>query len=219
MVSLYVLREHHLPVATFNRRYDEIDTPSVRIDDYAAAKSLVNRLIELGHRNICFVTHEVSRTGEPANLRQGRTIGWIDALRDRDLARHCLMPIYVGSLSPLEFYNPLFIRLMRSPARPTALVFGHVPWALQFLANPRFRHLKVPSELSLVTFEGSPELARFRWCPPLTTLRTETKRIAECAVETLEKLLAGDPNPPTIRVPMKVDYTESLGPAPAKRRR
>jgi DNA-binding LacI/PurR family transcriptional regulator len=219
MVSLYVLREHHFPVATFNRRYDEIDTPSVRIDDYAAARSLVDGLVELGHRNICLVIHETSPTGEPADVRHGRTAGWIDAVRAHGLTRHCLMPIYVGSLSPLDFYNPLFVRLMRSSVRPTALVFGHVPWALQFLANPRFRHLEVPREVSLVTFEGSPELAQFRWCPPLTTLRTETKRIAQCAVETLEKLLAGDPKPPTIRVPMKVEYTDSLGAAPAKRRR
>ena len=39
-------------------------------------------------------------------------------------------------------------------------------------------------------------------------------RVAECIVEMVGKLLAGDLRPPSIRVPYLLEITDSLGPPP-----
>lgn len=212
LVSLMTLQELHFPVVTFNRNSVDVPLPSVRIDDYSSSRQAVAMLADLGHRNLCMVTHEMNSPHGP----YGRTSGWLEALIEYDLLQYCIQPIYIGTdAANINFYSPVFAGMMAARQRPTALVFAHLPWAMKFLQDDRFRSLAVPEELSLITFESCDQLQRIRHVPPLTNFRCDTKRMAECALEMVERMLKGDRELPPIRVSMQLTLTTSIAPPPA----
>jgi DNA-binding LacI/PurR family transcriptional regulator len=215
LASLFMLHRQGFPIMVFNRKIRGLPLPTVIVDDYHAGRRIAERLVHLGHRNLCMVTS--LGTTPPAaaeytgNLSRGH--GWLDALRDAGISSQCALPIYSPPGLP-PFYARSFEQLINSDACPTALVFGFMPRARQFLTDPRFQSLRVPEQISLATFEHGQALPDVPWCPPMTSIEINQKRTAQCIVETIEKMLAGDSNPPSIRVPLDMTLTESIGPAP-----
>jgi LacI family transcriptional regulator len=214
MISLHLLHERGFPVMVLNRQYAEFNIPSVRFDDEAPTYALAERLISLGHRNLCLVTHAAPGTGA-----DGRLNGWFRCLTDHGLMNECSMPMYMNTPHAyLEFYNRAFRELCAGPQGPTAILFAHAPWAVQFLRDERLRGRPVPDERSLAYFGTAPEAERaYPWCPPLTAIVPDIHRLAQCTLEIVERLLAGEVAPPSIRVPMNVRLTDSIGPAPGPR--
>lgn len=124
------------------------------------------------------------------------------------------MPLYVPWETLLGLYSPAFRAVMKGPDRPTAIVFGFSPWAKRFLNDPEFSHMGVPQDLSLATFETTADLPQAPGRPPLTSFEINLTRTAQCIMETLGRVAAGDTNVPTIRVPLDLRLTDSIGPAP-----
>jgi len=215
LVSLSLLREQGFPVVIFNRRVPGLDVPTVVMDDYAASQNLADRLVKLGHRNLCMVSNRGSPEDDIPYERVG---GWLDYVKDNGLLDTCSMPVYVP-VWPLHLgvWNRMFTGVFHSRNRPTALVFSHSPWAKSFLADPQFADLEVPRDISLVTFEPTRSIPTAPWCPPLTTVQIDHQRTAQCMIEMIDKMLGGEPHPPTIRVPLTVTLTGSIGEAPADR--
>jgi GntR family transcriptional regulator, arabinose operon transcriptional repressor len=217
IASLFMLHRQDFPIMVFNRKIRGLPLPTVIIDDYHAGRRIAERLVHLGHRNLCLVTPAVAGpaadAGQKGNLICGH--GWLDALHDAGVISQCTLPIYSPSGRHVSLYLRSFEQLINSDARPTALVFSFMPWAEEFLTDPRFQSLRVPEQISLATFEHGSALPTVPWCPPMTSIEINRKRTAQCIVETIEKMLAGDLNPPSIRVPFDTTLTESIGPAPA----
>lgn len=211
VLSFHLLCEAGLRVTAFNRYIETPPIPSVHVDDYGAGREIAHRLAELGHRNMCLVSHQ-SAYGREIN---GRVSGWIDYLVEHDLVRDCTLPLYIiPCAGHLPEYWPAFADVLRSPNRPTALVFAHSPWAAAFLTDPRFKDLAVPDEISLVTFENLPEGVRRTMRSEMTTIQMDYRRTGECLVEQIVRILAGDQRPPNIRVPMYFMMTDSVGRPP-----
>jgi DNA-binding LacI/PurR family transcriptional regulator/DNA-binding transcriptional regulator YhcF (GntR family) len=212
VASLFMLRRQGFPIMIFNRKIRGLPLPTVIIDDYRAGRRIAERLVHLGHRNLCLVMPSVPRPTADAKLTRGH--GWLDALHDAGVISQCTLPIYSPSRRYVPPYARSFEQLINSDARPTALVFGHMPWTREFLTDPRFQSLRVPEQISLATFEHGPALPTVPWCPPMTSIEINQKRTAQCIVETIGKMLAGEANPPSIRVPFDTTLTESIGPVP-----
>jgi DNA-binding LacI/PurR family transcriptional regulator/DNA-binding transcriptional regulator YhcF (GntR family) len=215
--SLSMLHRRGFPIMVFNRKIRGLPLPAVITDDYHAGRRIAERLVHLGHRNLCLVAsldaNPMAGAEYTGNLTRGR--GWLDALRDAGVISQCALPIYSLLGWHIPHYIRLFEQLINSDARPTALVFGFVPWAREFLTDPRFQSLRVPEQISLATFEHGQALPAVPWCPPMTSIETNKRRTVQCIVETIGKMLAGEANPPSIRVPFDTTLTESIGPAPA----
>ena len=214
LVSLSMLHEQGFPLVIFNRRVPGLDVPTVVIDEYAASQDLANRLVKLGHRNLCLVA---SSSSPNSNIPCPLIDGWLDYLKDNGLLDTCSMPLYVPLWTlHLGIWNRMFRGRFQGRDRPTALVFVHSPWAKGFLVDPQFADLEIPRQISLATFEplprGTPTGPR---CPPLTTVQIDHQRTVQCMIEMVEKMLSGDSTPPTIRVPLKIRQTASIGDAPA----
>ena len=211
--SLYVLHEQGFPVMVFNRRIPGLDLPTVRLDDYAAAQQVADELASLGHRNLCLVTN--FRSGFPME-GTNRDAGWLDRLGERGLLETCSVPLLVLPWTQyLRGRCPVFTRLFEMRERPTAMVFGEAPWVKDFLAERACARLRVPEEVSLVAFEPGTDVLRIRGYPPLSSAQVDLRRVAQCVAEMVESMLSGNPKPRSIRVPLKVTVTESVGPAPA----
>lgn len=213
--AVFTMYERGLPFIVFNRRVPGLPLPSVVFDRHLAAQNICQRLIALGHRNVCLMIHpheyQEEMISDPAH---GRGSAWLKCLKEHDLLNDCSMPLYIPWEDTLGLYSPAFRATMKKPNRPTAIVFGFSPWAKWFLNDPEFSHFRVPQDLSLMTFETIIDLPRVSWCPPMTHFEINHARTAECILETIERLAAAGKNVPTLRVPLDLRMTESVGPAP-----
>ena len=84
--------------------------------------------------------------------------------------------------------------------------------------NEQFHHLKIPDEISIATVGSDENVDWPPHYPPVTSFALDTKRTAECAIEMIKKILAGDLHTPNIRVPLKINLTDSIGLAPESSR-
>lgn len=208
LASLYEFRQRRFPVMTFNRRIPGADVPSILLDEYSAARKIASTLAGLGHRNLCMVYMAFDdrlRAGEQ------RVDSWIDYLTEAGLLESCAMPVYY--LKPREDVD-LFAPLFRLSNRPTAVVFGYAHlWDL-FVKTRKEFPLKVPEDISFVTFDTVYGSQTPSWCPSLTTISENVRRSAECMMEMLDRILAGELHPKNIRVPMDLHLADSIGPVP-----
>ncbi|MBN2581632.1 MAG: substrate-binding domain-containing protein [Planctomycetes bacterium] len=214
--AILTMHEREFPVMLVNRRFPGADMPTVRIDDHLAAEGIADRLIDLGHRSLCMVSHfspDRTQIGDHFIDR------WLTHLESRGVLPGCRRPLMILPwCDELRRHEHTFDPLLEGPDRPTAVVFTAALWAEVFVADPRAKALNIPDDLSLAVLNpggaglcGSGGVA-------LTTIEINYRRMAECVVEMLGHLLEGNVNPPSLRVPLDIHLTESIGPAPVASR-
>jgi len=215
--AVYMLHERRFPLVIFNRPLPGLFVSTVTIDDYTAVRSLAENLTSLGHRNMCLVMNPAHMYGGHA-VRQGfpggRSFGWMEYLNEQRLLDECSLPTHIPWPPGQPIYNRAFMKVWNSSERPTALVFGHSPYAREFLLDPRFAGLDVPGEISLASFESERTLPCVPHCPHMTTIDMDHQRVAQCMIEMVERNLSGKTDQPIIRTPMRISLTESIGAAP-----
>ncbi len=86
---------NHFPMVLADRQMKGISIPCVKTDNYMAAKELTRRLIEKGHRRICFVSH--SFTATPTITE--RYNGFVDCIFEYEDV--------IGIAECLQGYNPI----------------------------------------------------------------------------------------------------------------
>lgn len=213
--SLCLLYEHGFPFVAFNRQIPGIPLPTVFIDRRSATVTLANRLMSLGHRNLCLVVHAVGTNTRDSDRGQ-EILAWLDALEQYGVLEDCLLPIYFAYSRDREKFMPGFVDFMHGRRHPTAVVFEEYQWAAAFLADPRFADLKVPDQISVAMLGPTRRVPSTQWAPPLTTADLDYERAAQCLVETLKHTIAGDTGASSIRLPLTLTMTESVGPSPAE---
>lgn len=206
------LKEQRFPIVLFNRNVRWLNLPSVLAGQYQTTEQIGDRLIELGHRNLCLVSHFL-----PADSTTGRNWVnfWLDYMQDRHLLATSPRPVLILPWHPALHENPHSLTGLFEPAdRPTAIVFSASLWAHQFLADPRFAQLRVPGDVSLVVLTPGQQV----FCPrsglELTHADIDHRRAAECLLDMVRQMLAGRLDQRSVRIPLDVHFTESIGPAP-----
>jgi len=209
LAALYVLHQQRFPLVVFNAKIPQLRLPAVNMDEYGAARQMATRLVALGHRNLCLVSWAFD-----TRLRgdQHRVMGWLDYLKESNLIGECLMPVVYATAR--EDVMATFGRIFGFPDRPTAVVFAYEPLCLAFLEHPAHRHMKVPDRVSIATFDPVPHVPAGSWCPPVTTILSDMTRAAQCVFELVQETMKGNLEPRSIRVPMHIDATGSIGPPP-----
>jgi LacI family transcriptional regulator len=151
-------------------------SPSIGIDDYAAARQITAHLLSLGHRRIGFML------GRPGHLAtEQRYLGFIDEMRAREV------PV-IGEL--VQTGNFIFSdglvcaeRMLRSAAPPTAIVASNDDMAAAAISMARKFGLDLPAQLSVTGFDDAP-LATMIW-PELTTVRQPVPAMARIAADLI----------------------------------
>jgi DNA-binding LacI/PurR family transcriptional regulator len=210
VTSLYTLHRERFPVVLFNSVIPDLSLPGVNLDEYGAARQIALHLVSRGHRNLCMVSEAFD-----ARLKafQHRVYGWVDALNEAGVMDSCVMPICF--VTPREDLRKDFGRIFAFPNRPTAIAFAYGSLFEQFLRSPAYHHIRIPEQLSVTTFDAVSSPHKSSRCPPVTTITNDMTRTAQCVVEMVEHLLGGNLELPSIRVPMQVNLTESIGVAPS----
>ncbi len=161
-------------------------SPSVQFDDYGAAYAMTGRLVEMGHRQIAFISGPVEHVAA-FRRRQGFEQAMIDA--GLPVAPEWMEQGDFGSRSGWLAGE----RLLSGAHRPTAIFAGNDDMALGVMAVANRLHLDIPRDLSLVGFDDTPS-AEAVW-PQLTTVRQPVAEMAHAAAMLL--LDPGEASEPT----------------------
>ncbi|MBN2583809.1 MAG: substrate-binding domain-containing protein [Planctomycetes bacterium] len=202
------LAECGLPSLMYQRKIPGVNIPSLTTDDYGAAKRLVELLVNNGHRNITFVTtlHYETIMDDRVLARRG----WQDAVESTGILGDCVMPVVYDRLP-----NSLLLeKVLALRPRITGLVVTS-PSFLQALATGhQFSGLRIPEDLSVAVTSTVSHVPFPPQFPPITCFEVDWQRAGQCAIEIFDRMISGETHPRNIRVPLRLQLTESIGPAP-----
>ena len=159
--------------------------PCFAVDDYAAARTLTERLLATGHRHLAFIA------GPPDHLAaRARREGFEAAVAACHGAR--------AAIGEGDFFvasgEREACRLLSGPDRPTALFAANDSMAAGALRAADRLGLAVPGDLAVAGFDDS-FLAGLT-TPPLTSIRQPTAELARRAAATLIAASSRTPAPP-----------------------
>lgn len=149
---------------------------SISIDDFAAARTMTEHLLSLGHRRIGFIVGSQIQTAS-ARRRDGYVAALAAAGIDPDPQYFAQGDFtYRSGLDAAE-------RLLALPRRPTAIFASNDDMAIATVAVAHRKGIDVPGALSVCGFDDTP-LATTIW-PELTTVRQPVAEMASAAVDLL----------------------------------
>lgn len=152
--------------------------PSVIYDQAQGARLATQHLIAFGHRHIAEISGP--RLNYDASERH---LGWLDALHAANL-----MPgMSVESDFTIEGGYLSMCALLDGGAPFTAVFVGNDSMAMGAHTALRERGLRVPDDISIVSFDDIPEAAHF--VPGLTTVRQDFDLLGRMATEYVVSLI------------------------------
>lgn len=168
------LYDHGLPIVCIDRYFEDLKIPYVSTDNYEGAVMATKHLIEHGHRNIACI--QGARQSVPNRLR-------IKGYRDTMVASG----IKNYSISGDEFsvqngYKETKL-LLRQKELPTAIFTLSNTIAMGCLKALKEENLRIPEDVSLITFDDHPYLDYL--ATPLTCITQPTSEVCKIAIKHL----------------------------------
>ncbi|NRD72816.1 LacI family DNA-binding transcriptional regulator [Shewanella sp. VB17] len=151
---------------------------AILINDKHGAISITQHLIDLGHKNIAFLSGDQHHQSTKERLS-----GFTQAMKNNQLIveNENIIAGRYSFESGVEGAKELLRR--EDNTRPTAIVACNDEIAAGALFAARLAGLDIPNQLSIVGFEDSP-FSRQTW-PKLTTVHQPNQKIAQMATELL----------------------------------
>lgn len=203
------LQERGVPTVLIDRRVGGAPADLVRGDSERGAYQLVRHLVGLGHTRIALITGHLD-----VSTAADRAAGYRRALADAGLpADPRLLLADDFSLAAGERSTR---QLLALHPRPTAIFGGNNLIAFGAFRALREAGLRVPADVSLVTFDDLPEA--WLMSPFLTTVNQPAYAIGRCAAELLLERLDGRGGPAAreIILPTELVVRRSSAPPPPK---
>ncbi len=171
-----VFKERGLPFVCVNMGGDIEGASSVDVDNFNAAKTMTQHLLELGHKKIALLSGQAAYPDAIARYE-----GYVSALAaakipfDKEIAP-------VGSFTYESGVERMNLLLALPPdQRPTAVFCASDLIAFGAIDTARERGLLVPEDISIAGFDDIPRAASFN--PPLTTMRQPLANVGQLAAE------------------------------------
>jgi len=165
-----------IPVVLFNRKTDDLDFPSVTVDDYQGAYSAVSYIIERGCRNIAFISGPRTLL-----LSRERKNGYLDCLLKNNLN------IREEWLFDSDFSIESGIRaaeeMMKLSTLPDGLFCICDSVAIGAMMVFKKRGIRIPEDMSIIGFTDDPFASVVD--PKLTTISQPISEIGRKAAELL----------------------------------
>lgn len=202
-----LLRQHNIDFVMVGRCADNTGLSYVDADIGGGVSDAVTHLVELGHRNIGFLTTGLITPEKEYGFTSWARQGYADACR-----RYNLPLLWrVADLST-ESVTAVVLDLLKQHPEITALVtpqdYG-VPGILKAITA---QGLRIPDDISVVALLD--EDVAGMTTPPLTALSFKSKELGFKAVDMLIAQLDGDSSEPQqVLVPSTLHVRGSTGPA------
>ncbi|MBI4428346.1 MAG: LacI family DNA-binding transcriptional regulator [Ignavibacteriales bacterium] len=188
------LVKESVPLVLVDRCFDELDTSSVVVDNYAGAFTGIEHLLECGHRRIAIIqglANTYSNTG--------RVQGYTDALKKFGIRPDPEL-IFGGSFREETGYNETK-RILSMSERPTAIFATSDLITLGALQAINEMGLDVPNDISVLAFDDT-DFAPFLKCP-LTVIAQPKESMGEIAVKLLVDQIKGRGKQQTQKIILK----------------
>ncbi|WP_156256938.1 LacI family DNA-binding transcriptional regulator [Sandarakinorhabdus oryzae] len=183
------LAEQDMPFVRIGSKRQDVGIP-VSMGDEGAARTATEHLIAHGHARIGFIAGS-----SEYELSGWRVDGWRAAMADAGLSCEGLLDAGDFSFASGE---AAALRLLDRPQRPTAIIASNDQMAMATLAVAGRLGLRVPDDLSLISFDNTP-IVQFAQ-PPLTAIDQSIAATASKAVELIIAHQKGEPPPPTLTI-------------------
>jgi LacI family transcriptional regulator len=162
--SISVLKQFEtlrVPVVMLDRPGEEWNFHSVAVDNFSAAHSAASQLLKLGHRSIALIRNIVGDTVDPDDRE--RISGFRAALGTAPSGE--IPHVQVFSATETNF-EALALEIVNSATRFTAILTSSPRVAEALRTVCRRRGMRVPQDLSIVTFRGA-ERMETDWTGPM----------------------------------------------------
>lgn len=218
-------RTHDIPVVLVDRAVPGLDLDAVVIDNRAAAREAVERLLEAGHRRIGFVwgppvAERPRRRRELIDIAARnlwtdgeRLQGYLDALDDEGVVFDAEL-VMVGPKTEAHAQAEV-ARMLALPEPPTALFCTENDALTGSLRALRASGLRVGADVSLIGFDDSSWAAVME--PPLTMIEQPTLALGARAAEVLFAAIDGAASPAGVHT-LHTRFVERASVAPPPRR-
>lgn len=194
------------PVVLFDRTVPGRRFSTVTSNNRTATRAAITRLLDMGHRRICFLTS--------GYLTNGRGAGVVPSIASDEVPVSCVQERYAGYVEAhrragVPVINSLVRRseyssenacqevldLFTTSVLPSAMFCTDTLLAIGLLQAVHTLGLRVPQDLSIVVFDESP------WCkvtsPQLSVVAQPVYEIGACAARELIKAIRGEQTMPT----------------------
>jgi len=171
------------PIVVGIRYFVDENVANVTIDNIKAVKDITNYMLNLGHKNICYLAGP-----QDVPLYQDRVSGYKEALQVRDipvnqkLIVNCSPDVQGG-------YDAIYSILNNSDQKFSAIVASGDIMAIGAMRALNDRGLKVPDDVAISGFDDIAFAALVT--PSLTTVRQPKYQIGVRTVEKLMDLING----------------------------
>ena len=179
------LREQGVPLAFINGLIPDFDATFVADDDAAGMDLAVRHLLALGHRHIGITTGSTRYTPSARKLA-----GFQRAMRRHN--PQAKAEVHIGDYS-VEAGRVAATDLIGRGC--TGIIAASDFTALGVIRGARRLGLRVPQDISVIGYDGSPVMAFTG--PPLTTIKQPVDALAGAAVQSLVRDIEGRPGPRT----------------------
>lgn len=183
--------------------------PAIRIDNRAAAKTMVNYLISLGHKRIGVIS---GLKDNPHAI--DRLEGYKEALADaglpfeKDLVAEGDFTMWSGLNAAFQFCN--------MKVRPTAVFSMNDEMAIGAMQTLKNQGIRIPEDMSVTGFD---DIAYAKYSDPsLTTISQPAEEMGKMAMDMLLKVIEGEPlSQRECVLPTEFIIRKSTGPAPGRK--
>lgn len=183
--------------------------PAIRIDNRAAAKTMVSYLISLGH----------TRIGVISGLKDNphaidRLEGYKEALADAGIAFEKEL-VTEGDFTMWSGLNAAF-QFCNMKQRPTAIFSMNDEMAIGAMQTLKNQGIRIPEDISVTGFD---DIAYAKYSDPsLTTISQPAEEMGKMAMDMLLKVIEGEPlSQRECVLPTEFIIRKSTGPAPHKK--
>ncbi len=172
------------PLVTIDPHIQNDNFPAVITTNRDGALSVMEYLVNLGHRRIGFIG---GRSDLQSAIR--RRQGYEDGLNRAGLPVISEL-IQTGDYTRKTGYD-CAKKLLNLPHPPTAIFAANDESAIGVMEAAREAGLRIPEDLSIVGFDNIPQTAHLT--PPLTTVDQSIDKMGYIATEMLIQLIQGKP--------------------------
>ncbi|ACZ18795.1 transcriptional regulator, LacI family [Thermanaerovibrio acidaminovorans DSM 6589] len=178
-----ILSGLEIPVVMVDRKIGDLPVDSIQSDNVGGGRMAARHLLDLGHRRIGCVTGPMGLGPSEDRLR-----GFMEEIEEARVDRSWVSVIH-GDFGCESGYRAARGMLSR-PDRPTAIFAMNDLMALGVMGAARDAGLSVPSDLSVVGFDGI-SMGRF-FVPSLTTVAQPIASMGHGAVDRIVDRMMGD---------------------------
>lgn len=181
----HLLHRRGIPLVFFNRVCDEIMTPKVIINDYDAAFTAVEHLIQTGKKRIAHLA------GPPSMIiSRKRLNGYLDALKKYNIpVDEDLIISYDLTLAKVKIYVKHFLD-MTPP--PDAIFAVNDPTAIEAIQVIKQAQKRIPEDIGVIGFSND-HVSKYIE-PSLTTIAQPITEMARTSVKLLLEMIDKDPS-------------------------